>query len=297
MDGLTLEQVRDDVLPILLVLLAGLIVLRFARRPIRGLLQRIFERQVQPITGERLGPADVKKRVDTVETLAVSTLRFVVGALVAVIILALLDLGPIIAAFGIVIAAIAFAGQDFVRDYLAGLVILLENQFYVGDVIQVGIVSGTVEDFTLRRTNLRDLNGTLHIVANGEIRIASNQTRGYGGINLEIPVAYDADVDRAMAIIAEVGAAMKADPEWTDRILEPPTALRVETLGDLGMSIKVVGKVRAGEQWTANGEVRRRILAAFAAEHIDLPNRSLVAHDGGEQPPTESDAASTSQGP
>lgn len=294
MDGLTLEQVRDDLLPILLVLLAGLVILRFARRPIRAVLQRIFERQVQPITGERLAPADVKKRVDTVETLAVSTLRLVVGALVVIIILAFLDLGPIIAAFGIVIAAIAFAGQDFVRDYLAGLVILLENQFYVGDVIQVGTVSGTVEDFTLRRTNLRDLDGTLHIVANGEIRIASNQTRGYGGVNLEIPVAYDTDVDRAMAIVAEVGAAMKADPEWADRVLEPPTALRVETLGDLGMSIKVVGKVRAGEQWNANGEVRRRILAAFTENHIDLPSRSVLGHDADEgAPPTAGQTAAS----
>jgi len=279
MDGLSLEQIRDQVLPILLVLLAGLIVLRFARKPIRALLQRVFERQVQPITGERLSAADVRKRVDTVETLAVSTLRLVVVVLVVVIVLAVLDLGPVIAAFGIVIAAFAFAGQDFVRDYLAGLVILLENQFYVGDVIQVGLVSGTVEDFTLRHTNLRDLNGTLHIVSNGEIRVASNQTRGYGGINLEIPVAYGTDVDRATAIIAEVGVALQADPEWADRVLEPPTALRVETLGDLGMSIKVTGKVRAGEQWNANGEVRRRILAAFAANDIDLPSRSLVAQD------------------
>jgi small conductance mechanosensitive channel len=279
MDELTPEQVRDELLPIFIVLLIGLVILRLARAPIRRLLQGIFERQVQPITGERLSAVDVKKRVDTVETLALSSLRLVVGGLVVVIILAFLDLGPIVAAFGIVLAAVAFAGQDFVRDYLAGLVILLENQFYVGDVIQVGGVSGTVEEFTLRRTNLRDLNGTLHIVSNGEVRIASNQTRGYGGINFEIPIAYNADVDRAMAIIREVGEAMKADPEWADRILEPVTPMRVETLGELGMSIKLAGKVRAGEQWVAGGEVRRRILAAFAAEGIQPPSRTVVVDE------------------
>jgi small conductance mechanosensitive channel len=279
MDELTPEQIRDDLLPIFIVLLIGLVVLRLARAPIRRLLQRIFERQVQPISGERLSGLDVKKRVDTVETLALSSLRFVVGALVVVIILAFLDLGPIVAAFGIVLAAVAFAGQDFVRDYLAGLVILLENQFYVGDVIQVGGVSGTVEEFTLRRTNLRDPNGTLHIVSNGEIRIASNQTRGYGGINFEIPIAYNADVERAMAIIREVGEAMKADPEWADRILEPIAPMRVETLGELGMSIRLTGKVRAGEQWNAGGEVRRRILAAFAAEGIQPPSRTVVVEE------------------
>lgn len=281
MDGLSLDQLRDDVLPVLLVLVAGLVVLRFARGPIRRVLHRIFAAQRQPITGERLSDADVEKRVDTVETLAVSTMRLFVAVLVAVVILVFLDLGPIIAVIGIILAAVAFAGQDFVRDYLAGLVILLENQYYVGDVIQVGIVSGTVEDFTLRRTKLRDVDGTLHVVSNGEIRIASNRTQGYGGINLEVPVAYDADLDRAMALITEVGEGLKADVAWADRIIEAPTPLRVETLGDLGMSIKVVGKVRAGEQWEASGEVRRRILASFAANGIALPHPNVVMPPAG----------------
>jgi small conductance mechanosensitive channel len=175
-----------------------------------------------------------------------------------------------------VLAAVAFAGQDFVRDYLAGLVILLENQFYVGDVIGVGQVSGTVEDFSLRRTKLRDPSGTLHIVSNGEIRIASNQTRGYGGINLDMPIAYDADLDRAMALIGEVGARMAADPEWKDRVLEAPVAMRVDAFGEIGLSIKVLGKVQAGEQWAATGELRRRLLDAFAEQGIGLPNRNVV---------------------
>lgn len=276
MDGLSLDQLRDDVLPVLLILIGGLVILRFARGPIRRVLHRIFAAQRRPITGERLTAAEVGKRVDTVETLAVSTLRLFVAVLVAVVILVFLDLGPIIAVIGIILAAIAFAGQDFVRDYLAGLVILLENQFYVGDIIQVGMVSGTVEDFTLRRTNLRDVDGTLHVVSNGEIRIASNRTQGYGGINLEIPVAYDADLERAMALIAEAGEAMKADAAWADRVIEAPKPLRVETLGDLGMSIKVLGKVQAGEQWEASGELRRRILAAFAANDIALPHPNVV---------------------
>jgi len=177
---------------------------------------------------------------------------------------------------------VAFAGQDFVRDYLAGLVILLENQFYVGDVIGVGQVSGTVEDFSLRRTKLRDPSGTLHIVSNGEIRIASNQTRGYGGINLDMPIAYDADLDRAMALIGEVGARMAADPEWKDRVLEAPVAMRVDAFGEIGLSIKVLGKVQAGEQWAATGELRRRLLDAFAEQGIGLPNRNVVVERGAE---------------
>ena len=280
LDGTVLEQARDDVVWIILIIVVGLLVLRFARAPIRRILQRVFEGQTQPGSTQKLTAAEVQKRVDTVETLAMSTIRFVVLVLVVILVLGVLNLGPVIAGLGLVLAAIAFAGQDFVRDYLSGLVILLENHFYVGDVIGVGPVNGTVEDFSLRRTKLRDPSGTLHIVANGEIRIASNFTRGFGGINLDMPIAYDADVDRAMAIIGEVGAALAADPEWADRIIEAPAAVRVETLGDIGMTIKVLGKVRAGEQWAVSGELRRRLLAAFAAGGIDLPSRTgtLVEH-------------------
>ena len=147
-----------------------------------------------------------------------------------------------------------------------------------------GQVSGTVEDFSLRRTKLRDANGTLHIVANGEIRIASNLTRGFGGINLDMPIAYDADVDPAMALIGEIGTAMAADPDWADRIIEAPAAVRVEAFGEVGMSIKVLGKVAAGEQWAVTGELRRRLLTAFAEAGIGLPQRNVVVERAEERP-------------
>ncbi|HEY9378001.1 MAG TPA: mechanosensitive ion channel domain-containing protein [Jiangellaceae bacterium] len=248
-----IDQIRDDAVPIILIVVGALLVLRFARPVIRKVLRRVLERH-QPSDAEVLLTAsEVQKRVDTIEALGVSTIRFMVAILVGVLVLAVLNLTPVIAALGIVLAAIAFAGQDFVRDYLAGIVIVLENQFYVGDVIQVAGVTGTVEDFTLRRTTLRDADGTLHMVSNGEIRVASKQTRGYAGINLDVPVGYDADVDRAMRLIDEVGAGLAADPAWADRILEAPAAVRVGAFGDIGMSIKVLGKVRAGDQWADPG--------------------------------------------
>ncbi len=282
MDEQLLDQVRDDALWIIAIIVAGLLVLRFARAPIRRVLHRVFEGQTQPGSTERLTATEVQKRVDTVETLAMSTIRFVVLLLVVILVLGVLNLGPVIAGLGLVLAAVAFAGQDFVRDYLAGMVILLENHFYVGDVIGVGQVGGTVEDFSLRRTKLRDADGTLHIVSNGEIRIASNRTRGYGGINLDMPIAYDADVERAMALIGEVGAALAADPDWADRVIEAPEAVRVEAFGEIGMSIKVLGKVQAGEQWAVTGELRRRLLAAFSETGIGLPSRNVVVEQDAE---------------
>jgi len=220
--------------------------------------------------------AEVQKQADTIEALAVSTIRLAAALLIGALILSLLNLGPVIAAMGVVIAAIAFAGQDFVRDYLAGVVIIVENQFYVDDVIQVAGVSGKGEDFTLRRTKLRDADGILHIVSNGEIRVASNLTRGYAGINLAVPIGYDADVDRAMALIDDVGAALAADADWSHRILEAPVAVRLDGFGDMGTSIKVLGKVRAGDQWAVAGDLRRRVLAAFPDSGISLPHPRVI---------------------
>lgn len=151
-----IEQIRDDAIPITVIIIVALVVLRFARPLIRKVLRRIFERHKPVDSDYQPTPAEVQKRVDTMEALGVSTIRFVVVLLVGVLVLAVLNLGPVIAALGLVLAAIAFAGQDFVRDYLAGIVIIVENQFYVGDSIQAAGATGTVEDFTLRRTTLRD---------------------------------------------------------------------------------------------------------------------------------------------
>jgi len=116
LDGTALEAIRDDALWIVLIIVAGLLVLRFARAPIRRILQRVFEGQNQPGSTAKLSAADVQKRVDTVETLAMSTVRFVVLILGVILVLGVLNLGPVIAGLGLVLAAIAFAGQDFVLD-------------------------------------------------------------------------------------------------------------------------------------------------------------------------------------
>ncbi len=285
-DEIPIEEIEaafgTAAVPIILVIVAALLLLRFARPLIRRVLRRLFESEAKFATNNQLTAAEVKKRVDTIETLGVSTIRLVVVVLVVGLVMALLNLGELVAALGLVLAAIAFAGQDFVRDYLAGFFILVENQFSVGDVVTVAGVSGTVEDFTLRRTTVRDVNGTLHTVSNGEIRVASNQTRGFAGINLDVPIAYGADVEQAMTLIDGVGTALAADPVWASRILEPPTAVRVGAFGDIGMSITVRGRVLAGEQWAVTGELRRRVYAAFATAGIRLPSREIVVERGGE---------------
>lgn len=293
LDELPIYQIESAVLnaavPIILIIIAALVALRFARPLIRKILRRVLQSQTLSASAERQTVADIQKRVNTIETFGMSAIRFVVAALVIALVLAVLNLGWVVGALGFVFAALAFAGQEFVRDYLAGVFILVENQFYVGDVIQVAGITGAVEDFTLRRTTLRDLHGTLHIVSNGEIRIASNHTRVYAGINLDVPIAYDANVELALTLIREVGEALATDEGWAGRILEAPVAVRVNAFGDVGMFIKVLGKVRAGDQWAVTGELRRRVVAAFATAGISMALRRIVVERDGE--PT--DAPST----
>jgi small conductance mechanosensitive channel len=213
-----------------------------------------------------------------------------------------LDVGPAVAGLGVVGIAVGFGAQTLVRDYLNGALILVENQFSKGDVIRAGGVAGTVEDFTLRRTTLRDIDGIVHTVPNGEIKVASNLTRVWARINEDVTVAYGTDIDRAIGVVDSLGKEMAADPVWKRRILEAPRVERVEALGEYGVTIKILGSVRATEQWAARGEFRKRLLAALEANGIEIPRpqRVVLAQDPdgpGPRPPealvgpTENDLA------
>ena len=142
-----------------------------------------------------------------------------------------LNIGPAVAGLGVVGIAVGFGTQSIVRDYFTGALILIENQFSKGDVVTIAGVSGTVEDFSLRRTTLRDLDGVVHTVPNGEIKVASNRTRVWARINLDVTIAYGTDIERATRVVDDVGKAMAADPEWRRRLMEAPHVERVEAHG------------------------------------------------------------------
>jgi small conductance mechanosensitive channel len=176
-----------------------------------------------------------------------------------------------IAGVGVVGIAIGFGAQSLVKDIIAGLFILLENQYRRGDVVKIADTSGLVEDINLRRTLLRDLDGIVHSVPNGEIRVASNLTKGYSRVNLNISVGYNEDLDRAIAVINRVGKELAEDPAWSAQILKPPQVLRVDNLGDSGIDIKVTGDTKPIQQWAIMGELRLRIKKAFDREGIEIP--------------------------
>ena len=200
-------------------------------------------------------------------------------ALVTVVIIAglmiLLELGlditPLIAGAGVVGVALGLGAQSLISDVIGGFFILLEDQFAVGDAIQVGSIGGSVEKMTLRATFLRDLEGTLHVIPNGEIRIVSNRTKDWSRAVLNLGVAYEEDIGRAMAALGEIGRDFYQDEEFAPLLLGEPTVTGIEALGDWTMTIRIMVKTEPGKQWEVARELRRRVKESFEREGIEMP--------------------------
>lgn len=261
-----------------LILWSGLALVVF--RLVRPVVDRIGERIIRARQAQGIDPAELnelRKRLATVENLVARLLRAAVIFVVVVVVLTLLDLVSVIVALGVVFAGLAIAGQAIILDYLMGILILIEGQFYVGDWVNIATnnvnVSGTVEEIGLRRTILRDVSGTVHSVSNGEVRVSSNMTRVYAVLQVEIPLMGEADLERAIAITNRVGAEMYADPEWSTRLLEAPAYASIPTVSDLGITLRAAGRVQGQDRFTAASELRRRLLIAYAAEGIGLAQR------------------------
>ena len=276
-----LEILLSTILPILLILLIALMIIRTAHGFVHGVVRRLLDRETAEGTAQELSAVEVKKRIDTIDALVANAIKAFVAMIALVMVLGKLnlDVGPAVAGLGVVGIAVGFGAQSLVKDYFNGALILIENQFAKGDVVSIAGVSGAVEDFSLRRTTLRDLNGVVHTVPNGEIRVASNMTRVWARINQDVLVAYGTDIERATGVVNDVGHAMMADPAWRRRILEAPHVERVEALGEYGITLKILGKVRAPEQWAAGGELRKRLLAAFSTHGIEIPRPQRVVLD------------------
>jgi moderate conductance mechanosensitive channel len=278
--------------PVLLIVVLTLVAVRAARVLVHGVIKAVFDREAAQGSAKELSAIELAKRRDTIERLGARVIQGFVIVVAALTILAKLDynIGPAVAGFGVVGIAVGFGAQSLVRDYFNGALILLENQYSIGDIVSIAGVTGSVEDLTLRRTTLRDLDGVVHTVPNGEIKVASNRTRTWARINQDVTVSYGTDVDRAIEVVNAVGREMADDPVWQGRVLEPPRVERVEALAEYGITLKILGSVQAIDQWAAAGELRKRLLAAFTREGIEIPRpqRVILARDpdgSGPRPP------------
>ncbi len=269
---------RSTLLPILFIVVVAVIATRLASLFVHGIVKTLLDREATEGTAQELSAVELKKRMDTLDGLGARAIQSFIVVIATLMILGRLglDIAPAVAGLGVIGIAVGFGAQTLVRDYLNGALILVENQFSVGDVVRLAGVAGTVEDFNLRRTTVRDIDGVVHTIPNGEIKVASNLTRVWARINQDVTVAYGTDIDRAIDVVDGVGAAMAEDPVWKRRILEPPRVERVEALGEYGVTLKILGSVRAPEQWAAAGEFRKRLLAALEANGIEIPRPQRV---------------------
>lgn len=216
---------------------------------------------------------EIKKRVDTLSGvfLSASEVTIIFGASFMLLSELDINIAPLLAGAGVVGLAVGFGAQNIIKDVLNGLFIIIENQYRIGDVVKIAEISGLVEDITLRRTVLRDLDGIVHSVPNGDIHVSSNFTREWARVNLNISVAYGEDLDRVIAVINKVGKELSEDPAWAALIIKPPQVLRVDNLGDSGIEIKILGDTRPIRQWDVMGELRKRLKKAFDEEGIEIP--------------------------
>jgi len=182
-----------------------------------------------------------------------------------------LDIAPLIAGASVIGVAVGLGAQSLISDVIGGFFILLEDQFAVGDSIQVGNIAGGVEKMTLRATFLRDLEGTLHVVPNGEMRIVSNRTKDWSRAVVDLGVAYEEDIGRVVAALGEIGHDFYKDEEFAPLILEEPTVTGVEALGDWAVTVRIMVKTKPAKQWDVARELRRRIKETFEQEGIEMP--------------------------
>ncbi len=202
---------------------------------------------------------------------SVSTFVIVTIALLTVMALVGLPLGPLLASAGVGGVALGFGAQSLVKDFLSGIFMIMEDQYGVGDVIDTGEAVGTVEEVSLRVTRLRDGNGVVWFIRNGEIVRIGNKSQGWSLATIDIPVAYDEDPARVIPIVREVLTSLYADPAWEALLLEEPTVAGVEAMSGGTMTIRATAKCLPGEQWPVQREVRERAKAALDAAGVRGP--------------------------
>ena len=224
-------------------------------------------------------------------------IAFISIAMISILSVTGIEVVPLLAGAGIIGLGISLASQNLIKDVINGFLILLEDQYAVGDVIQVGKASGLVEHMNLRITQLRNAEGRLITIPNSSIAIVENLSKDWARVDLAIVISYDANLDQAIQIIKQVGHEMDQAPDWQAKILEPPEMLGVDDLNNAGVTIRVWIKTQPLQQWNVGREFRRRLKLAMDEEGIaigisqqSLPLRSAAedrAFDGGNHSPDQ----------
>jgi small-conductance mechanosensitive channel len=238
---------------------------------IKKLVPKIITTRIPKIREE--SPDQLASRSKTLSQVIVQFATVIIWIIAGIMILSVVgvNITPILATVGVASLAIGLAAQNIIRDYLHGFFIIMEDWYRIGEVATVAGIGGLVENISLRRTILRDLNGTMHVIPNNKIELASNMTRDWSRVNLNISVSYNEDLSKVFSVINEVGKEMKEDPIFGQDLLTTPHAERVDNLGDSGIEIKVLADTKPIKQWGLMGELRKRLKDRFDQESIEIP--------------------------
>ena len=239
----------------------------------RAFIPRIAGRWVKGVGKGRHAHEERIKRSHTLGSVLTGSATAVIVLVAVLMILSNVGISitPILAAAGVVGIAIGFGAQSLIRDMLRGFLILAQNQYNKGDVVRIAGITGLVEDVNIMRTVMRDLDGIVHSIPSGEISTASNYTKEWSRVNIDIPVAYGEDLDHVTEVINRVGAELAEDDTFGPMIMAAPKVLRVNNFGASGIEIKVLGQTKPLMQWDVTGELRKRVKKAFDREGIEIP--------------------------
>ena len=228
----------------------------------------------------RTGPDEIS-RVETLARVfrhAATVVIFIVAGTLVLDALGI-SIAPILATAGVAGLAIGFGAQSLIKDYFTGFFLLLEDQVRQGDVVEIAGKAGAVEEVTLRYVRLRDGDGYVHFVPNGEIKLVTNRTRGFSRAVVDVGVGYGVDIDKALGVMREVGAAMRADAKWAGRMPDDIDILGVERLGDSAVVLRCQLRVMPpNEQWNVKREFQKRLKQAFDERGIEIPFPQLTVH-------------------
>lgn len=262
-------------LKIVLIVIVVFLISRFSTTFIEKIIRKIIRSE------KLLSKEAEKKREDTLISVLNATIRVLVWLVGSMMILSELgiNIGPIIAAAGVAGIAFGFGGQYLIRDVISGLFIILENQYRVGDVISLNGTTGLVEKINLRLTIIRDLDGTVHHIPNGEVKIASNLSKEFSRVNINLGIAYESDLEKVERVINKIGEELILDPAWKDQIISAPKFSRVEEFADSAIIIRIMGDTVPLKQWSVSGELRKRIKIEFDREGIEIPFPQRVMHN------------------
>ena len=269
----TIKWLIGPGLRIVLILLLGWAAIRVGR----VFIHRSLSLTLHDSGKNAVADMQIIKRRNTLIGLFVKVLRVAVVILAALMVFRELnfEIGPILASAGIVGLAIGFGAQSLVKDVITGAFIVLERQFSVGDVVKIGDRSGVVENLGLRTTILRDMEGTAHIIPNGKIEIVSVMTKDWSQFVLDVDVAYDTDLDKAMGTIQKV--LSDYGKEFPSNVLDEPKVLGIESFGDNSVKIRSTLKTAPSKHWDAGLVIRRRIKSEFDRLGIAIPFQQNVA--------------------